>query len=222
MIPTDLNLSLPFKYKSFFPASMAEESFMLVSLKEYKAKKLAQVISNESCRKILDYLSRKKTATETKIAKELNLPLSTVHYNLKHLKQSNLVVAEEFHYSKKGKEVNHYRIANKLIIISPAKRTEGFLNKLKELLPLGMIAVAAAGAIQLYSKLSAPSVLWAQKAMAVNTMAMEAAERAAPIAAPPIETAPEPNIALWFLTGSVFIMVVYIVLGLLRKNRQTL
>ena len=37
-----------------------KEKFLLVSLKEDKAKQLAQVISNESCRKILDYLADKE------------------------------------------------------------------------------------------------------------------------------------------------------------------
>jgi len=64
---------------------MTEESFMLVSLKESKAKKLAEVIGNDTCRKILDFLASKKSATETEISKDLNIPISTVHYNLKHL-----------------------------------------------------------------------------------------------------------------------------------------
>ena len=73
---------------------MAEkETFVLVSLEENKAKELAQVISSDACRKILDHLSAKK-ATESEIAKELNMPISTVHYNLKNLLQSKLVEAK--------------------------------------------------------------------------------------------------------------------------------
>ena len=36
---------------------MTDESFLLVSLREEKAKKLAQVLSNDTARKILDDLS---------------------------------------------------------------------------------------------------------------------------------------------------------------------
>ena len=64
---------------------MAKKSFLLVSLKENKAKKLAEVISNKTCRKMLDYLAEKKHVTESEIAKELKIPISTVHYNLDNL-----------------------------------------------------------------------------------------------------------------------------------------
>ena len=49
---------------------MAKEKFLLVSLSENKAKQLSQAISNETCRKILDYLADKE-ATETELAKKL-------------------------------------------------------------------------------------------------------------------------------------------------------
>src|SRR3989338_10912894 len=98
---------------------MAKQSFLLVSLKEDKAKELAQVISNESCRKILDYLAEKEDATESEISKDLQFPISTVHYNLQHLMKAGIINVDEFHYSEKGKEVNHYKLANKYIIIAP-------------------------------------------------------------------------------------------------------
>ena len=66
------------------PKSMTKEKFLLVSLQEDKAKKLAQVVTNDNCRRILDYLADRE-ATETDLAKKLNLPISTVHYNLKQL-----------------------------------------------------------------------------------------------------------------------------------------
>jgi len=112
---------------------MPEDPFLLVSLEESESKELAKVISNKTSRKILDLLS-KKDATETQIAKDLKLPLSTVHYNLQHLLKANLVKVDEFHYSEKGKEVNHYSLANKLIIIAPKKTSrESFMQKLKGL-----------------------------------------------------------------------------------------
>ena len=90
---------------------------MIFDLQEDKAKKLAQVVTNDSCRKILDYLADKE-ATETDLAEKLGLPMSTVHYNLSQLVGTGLIIADEFHYSKKGKEVNHYKLANKYIIIA--------------------------------------------------------------------------------------------------------
>src|SRR3989338_9698502 len=116
---------------------MPKQSFLLVSLQEEKAKELATVISNDSCRKILDFLSEVDDATETEIAKKLNIPLSTVHYNLQHLIKAGIVATEEFHYSEKGKEVNHYKLANKYIIIAP-KSTFGIKEKLKTILPVAL------------------------------------------------------------------------------------
>ncbi len=132
---------------------MAEESFLLLSLKEEKSKKLAQVISNETSRKILDYMGTKgaKTVTETEIAKALGLAISTVHYNMQHLVKAGLVKADEFHYSVKGKEVNHYSLSNKMIIIAPSN-SEKFIEKLKKVLPVALVAVVAAGFIQVFSK----------------------------------------------------------------------
>ncbi|MBW2991185.1 helix-turn-helix domain-containing protein [Candidatus Woesearchaeota archaeon] len=130
---------------------MPEDPFLLVSLEESESRELAKVISNKTSRRILDLLS-KKDGTETQIAKDLKLPLSTVHYNLQHLLKSNLVKVDEFHYSEKGKEVNHYSLANKLIIIAPKKTTrESFMQKLKGILPVGLIALATAGVLKLMS-----------------------------------------------------------------------
>jgi len=136
---------------------MPEDPFLLVSLEESESRELAKVISNKTSRKILDLLS-KKDATETQIAKELKVPLSTIHYNLQHLLKANLVKVDEFHYSEKGKEVNHYSLANKLIIIAPKKTTrETFMQKLKGILPVGIIALATAAVLKLVTMFKAPA-----------------------------------------------------------------
>lgn len=117
------------------------DSYVMVSLEEEQAKRLAQVIANDTCRRILDHLT-KGSATESQLAKELALPLSTVHYNLKLLREARLVRADEFHYSPKGKEVLHYTLENKYIVIAP-RSEKGVLDRLKEILPLGVITLAA-------------------------------------------------------------------------------
>ncbi|MBM3229976.1 winged helix-turn-helix transcriptional regulator, partial [Candidatus Parvarchaeota archaeon] len=155
---------------------MAEESFMLVSLKESKAKRLAQVISNETCRKILDFLS-KNEATETELSSMLGMPISTVHYNLQHLVENKLVVAEEFHYSVKGKEVLHYKLANKLIIIAPEEASPKLMDRLKKLLPVSVITLAATFAVSIFTGFKQGSISLTQKA-AMPEMARAAADSA--------------------------------------------
>jgi DNA-binding transcriptional ArsR family regulator len=145
---TSIQIKVIVKYlkKGVLSINMAKEKFLLVSLKESKAKKLAQVISNETSRKILDHLAENE-ATESELAKKLRLPISTVHYNLKCLMDGGLVTVEEFHYSEKGKEVNHYKLANKYIIIAP-KSTYGIKERLKSVLPVALLTGATAGIIQ--------------------------------------------------------------------------
>lgn len=227
--------------------NMAKQSFLLVSLKEDKAKQLANVISNESCRKILDYLAEKEDATETEIAKDLGLPISTVHYNLQHLMKSGIISVEEFHYSEKGKEVNHYKLANKYIIIAP-KTTYGIKEKLKSILPVSLLALIGAGFIHLYTKYfrplpgvmraTAPTMEAAVReaapmmdeaaegAVATAPMVQKAAEEGARAV---VEKAPEavaevtraaPNPALWFLLGCVFVIVLVVVFELIRARKS--
>ena len=200
---------------------MTKEKFVLVSLKENKAKKLAQVISNESCRKILDYLAEKE-ATETELAEKLEVPISTVHYNLKHLTSAGLVDVDEFHYSQKGREVNHYKLANKYVIIAP-KSTFGIKEKLKAILPVAFITVAAAGLLSLFTRRTAMFG-------AAKTGVREAVMAAAPEAektladtivaeAPPVIVS-GPSIALWFLIGAVFAIVIYMIIQYILSKRK--
>lgn len=189
--------------------AMAKESFVLISLKEDKARKLAKVINNESCRKILDYLTTKE-ATETELSKKIGIPISTVHYNLKHLSDAGLVIVDEFHYSAKGKEVNHYKLANKYIIIAP-KSTFGIKEKLKGVLPVALLVGASAFVIQLF-RIGTQKVGTfgaAQKEMvaaeAVPTAAIQPAAQASPI--------------WWFLAGALLTIAIFLILDWIKSRR---
>ena len=97
---------------------MGKKNFLLLSLDDDKAKSIANTVSNSTCKKILDFLSS-SDGTETEISEALKMPISTVHYNLKQLVSSKLVECDNYHLSQKGKEVKHYTLANKYIIIAP-------------------------------------------------------------------------------------------------------
>lgn len=227
---------------------MSKEKFMLVSLKESKAKELAQVITNDSCRKILDFLAEKEDATESLVAEQLKLPISTVHYNLQMLIKSGIVVSEEYHYSSKGKEVNHYKLANQYIIIAP-KSVYGIKEKLRSILPVSILALVGAGLIHYYNSAfsasakmlrAAPLMQAAKESVSspiatdsvvangapivqgVGSKAVETSVRTA------VEKTPEAivnvtttnaNIALWFLFGSLFAIALLVVIELIRRKR---
>ncbi len=90
---------------------MPKSNFLLVDLNEPKVKKLAETITSKISRKILNHLAEKED-TEQNISKSLAMPISTVHYHLQRLQEANLVKVEGYHYSPKGREVNHYNAQN--------------------------------------------------------------------------------------------------------------
>ncbi len=199
---------------------MAEESFLLVSLSDEKSKKLSQVISNDTARRILELLSRGKS-TESEIARELAIPISTAHYNIAQLLAAGLVRSKEYHYSKKGKEVNHYELANKLIIISPGKEKEGLIETLKKFLPVSVLAGAVSMGMHIYQGISKVS----EDVAAVSApMAMRAIEESVPKLAADV---PEmvavqagPNYALWFFIGSFSVILAMMLSELIRRKKR--
>jgi len=204
---------------------MAKQSFLIVSLKESKAKKLAQVLTNDTSLKILDFLAG-KDATETELANRMGIPISTIHYNLKILVDAKMVKADKFHYSDKGKVVNHYSLANKYILIAPEK-DEGLKERLSTLLPVSAVLLVAAGAVQIFSSQSAVSSLScfaknAQPELLATAVADEsgAAVRATvPTAAQGIVSSSSASpLALWFLAGALAALVLYMVLKAIRER----
>jgi DNA-binding transcriptional ArsR family regulator len=196
-----------------------ENTFLLISLEEEKAKKLSNVIGSDTCRKILDFLAN-KDATETELSTHLEIPISTIDYNLKQLVNAGLVKAGEFHYSEKGKEVNHYSIANKYIIIAP-KTTESLANKLKKILPVVAIVGITGYAIQFFSKTPA---LANNMAKDVATSESGALLMASPRAAEFIQTtAPAQTgwqVAWLFILGGLFALCVFAVYNYLLSKRR--
>ena len=188
------------------------EKLLMVNLQDDQAKALAQIIANKTSRKILDILSN-KDATESELAKELKTPMSTIHYNLKQLKKAGLVISEEYHYSKKGKEVQHYKLANKHIIISP-KNSPGFMDKIKSIFPAFILSIAGAGAIHYF--MQPARIIATESAVQKSAGADMAFSEAAPAAAQAMPA--EPNLALWFLAGSLFVTLIVFITLLWRKK----
>jgi DNA-binding transcriptional ArsR family regulator len=196
---------------------MAE--YVLKSLSE--AKEISRAISNKTSQKILDYLSGKEDATESKISKDLDVPLSTVHYSLMQLVKSGIIESEEFHYSEKGKEVNHYRLANKLIIISPK---EGIVDKLKTMLPVSLMVLGLAAIIQLTRPKPAVFAQFGAAGENVETLAMDTA--VAPKAAPELMRSAqflpsaEPNLVLWFIIGAAVTIALIMLVDYIRQRTK--
>lgn len=177
---------------------------------------------------MLDYLAEQE-ATSTELSIKLHIPLPTVHYNLKHLQDAGLVVSEEFHYSAKGKEVNHYKLANKYIIIAP-KAVPGITERLKSLLPASIITIIGAGIVHLLSRVRSSGVQQAslggvEKAAIASRVMESSADRSTEAALPVVKetiqaAAQEPSIALWFLIGAFAAIFVFLAIEWLRGKRK--
>ena len=201
---------------------MPKNNFLLVDLNETKTKKLAETITSNTSRKILNYLADKDHDTENNISKELNIPISTVHYHLQKLVEAKLVEVKEFHYSEKSKEINHYKLANKYIIIAP-KKISGLKEKLRGVLPVAIASISIAAVIKFIMSTSTKSFQTLSAGMeSAPKMVMDAAveESAMLIAkAPPeIITQTTPDIALWFLVGSLTTIAIYVLYNFIREK----
>lgn len=198
---------------------MPSEKFIMVSLEDEKSKDLANVISNNTSRRILSYLSEHE-ASESDIAQALALPPSTVNYNIQHLLKNRLIEVKDFYWSGKGNKVNVYTIAKKLIVIAP--KGAKVASTLKSLIPVALISVAAAALIN-----------FAYTSFSQISSAGEEAVRA-PLSTPLkdsfVEQAVTPTnyitpqsfvstYAVWFLAGALFAILIYLIIYFIRKKK---
>ncbi len=197
------------------------EKFILVSLEEDKAKKLADVIGNSTSRKILDYLGGVKEASESEVAEKLKIPISTVHYNIQQLVKAGLVESKEFRWSDKGREINIYRIAKRYVVIAP-KGVTGLREKLKGVLPLFVLSAGAAAVVQWVANSRLASIQsfddFGREAVVksaeniVESAAISGAVDEVATCAPTLVTQAVPNYGLWFFIGAVFVIVLYLLI----------
>ncbi len=116
-----------------------DDKFIMMNLDDERSKNIADVLGNKTCRKIIDYLSDVKEASEKDIADALSMPLNTVEYNLNKLIKSGLIEkTKNFFWSVKGRKIDMYKLANKHIIISPKSKPK--MEMIKTIVPVVLIA----------------------------------------------------------------------------------
>ena len=217
------------------------ETFVLLSLEEQQSKELAQVISNETARKILDYLGKKNEASESQIAEALDAPISTVHYNVQQLLKVKLIESKEFEWSEKGKKILYYRLAKKLIVIAP-KTSESLYNQLKNLIPVSLFTIVTGGIVyyltrfsdkissskQIFSELvpatvdkAADSGVVAESAMKITEnieagQTLEVVNKTTEIVTQIQNVTNEP---LWFFIGAGLVIILLIIITLIKRKK---
>ncbi len=114
------------------------KKYLLFSMDDERAKNLSGILGNKTCKKIIDFLSEIKEASEKDIADALKLPINTVEYNLKKLLNSGIIEkTKNFFWSKKGKKISMYKVSNKSIIISPKSKV---VSGIKNILPVALVS----------------------------------------------------------------------------------
>jgi DNA-binding transcriptional ArsR family regulator len=124
---------------------MADEKFVVFSMKEPKAKEIAKVIQSEKAKAILDLLAEKRSSPK-EISDSLNLPMSTVQYNLDLLKEAGLIIATGRKYSPKGRKMLYYEPAKKAIVLAPGTTKQSIIEQLGDKVILPIIAAISVGA----------------------------------------------------------------------------
>ena len=103
------------------------EKYLSFDINDERTGKIAEILGNKTCKKILNLIAEKEMS-EGDIAKELNLALNTIEYNLKKLIEAGLIEkTSNFFCSTRGKKIVLYKVANKKIIISPKSKAKGIL-----------------------------------------------------------------------------------------------
>lgn len=173
-----------------------------ISLNDSRLKNIAEIITNKTCVKILDFLAgNEKTTSE--IAMELKIPINTVDYNIKKMLKSGLIEKKNFWWSKKGKKMPTYCVANNELIIQPIVKK----SNLKYLIAAGLSGIVAIF-IKLFSmpkNVAVDGVQTMAKGVVFNNVAV---------------VAEQPNLALWFLAGSWSIIFLFFVYSIISERRE--
>ena len=216
------------------------DKFILMDMDDERSKKIAEVIGNKTCKKIIDYLSEVKEASEKDLADKLNIPINTVEYNLVKLVESGLVdKTKNFFWSVKGKKIDMYKLSNKKIVISPKSFSRGIIPALIGifLLSFGIKVfsdrmnqenVIVNGMRDVSSSVSSGAVNGASSVSASGAIASSVAKAgfvpSAPSVVPGVsnfvsQNCLDNNIWLWFLLGGLSVILIFLLWNQLRKMK---
>jgi len=101
------------------PDGGSDEKVLILPLGE-ESKKITRTLSNDSARRVLELLAD-KSMSASEIACELDIPLTTVKYNLGALIESGLITIKHTKWSVKGRKIKIYAPIRKLIVVVPNK-----------------------------------------------------------------------------------------------------
>ena len=183
----------------------SEDNYILVSLDDEKSKKIAEILSSKTAKKIINHLAENKDTSQKDLSDALNIPLNTIDYNIKKLLSSGFIQkTKNFFWSKKGKKIIMYELSKKSVIISHKKSVP---QKIKSILPAFILTAIGSIALWFYQKANTitPTI---QKSMPSSDETLYATSE---ITRDTIGRIPPENVIipvgnplwLWFLAGAL-------------------
>ncbi len=167
-------------------------SYVMIDLDDPRAAKLADIMSNATCKQILSLLAEQELS-ESEIAERLGARGNTINYNVKKLVGAGLIVPVRSLWSRKGRAVKVYRVSQKKIVLSPTTSLKGVLP----VLGLAFLGAIGIRAWEMSSRVGQDARVGAEKVS-------EGALSVASYAAPAVSVEPVSGSYIWvgFLGGA--------------------
>ncbi len=195
-------------------------SSIMLDLDDPRAERIAEIISNESAKKILNLVSEKELS-ESEISKESGMAMNTVNYNVRKLVEAGLIEKSSgFLWSVKGKRIQKYKVSNKRIVITPRRFIKGVL-------PAALATLAIGLGLKLYGVVVRPEVESAVSYSAdyasekVGMVALE--EGAREISSVSSSGGPlvgVPEVWGWFILGAWLSLLIVVVWNILSRGGE--
>lgn len=163
---------------------------------------LTEALGNKTAKVLLEHLST-HALTISELVNETRLPFSTVDYTVKKLVGAGLVVQESKWWSVKGKSVVKYTLANTTIVISPRPLMKGILPAI---LGSGLFAAF----IRWKGVGTTSEFVSSQESVSAEAMKFASSGMAVPELVQPGASLVLPDVALWFLFGSLIGIVLMV------------
>lgn len=178
-----------------------------------EAQTLARAIASPTAGEILQALGEEPMTAST-LASRLEIPITTAAYHLDHLVAAGVIEVTGTRWSRKGREQKVYRLADRVVIVTPGREDlQSLLRKYAALaLALGG-ATLAAGLLQAWT--ASPEIF---RVGSENTNGLGAP---APAAAPMDAVATTPEfVARYILLGGLVVLAALVVYDTIAARRR--
>lgn len=127
---------------------MEDDRLVLTPLSN--AKEISKVLANDTARAILEKVTEEHLSA-SQLSGKLDKPLTTIDYNLKNLKEANLIKVVRRAKTEKNRIVDLWGPEKKFVVITPNLKKKKALETLKKVIPLIGVSAAIGAIIEWFS-----------------------------------------------------------------------